>query len=198
MKNFFSIAVILVLVAIVVVTNFTDWTEDDKDPNLIDVTGDTSQEGVAITSPSDSMLKEGDKAPAFVLEDLEGNQIKGLHADEEYILVNFWATWCAPCVDEMPALQAFEDKHSEKVKVVAVNVTNTETSVNKVQTFVNEGSFDYTILLDKEDVVYEAYSIINMPTSFFIRTSDQTIVKRVNGSMDEEQMADYLREIEEV
>lgn len=197
MKNFFSITVILLLVAILVVTNFTDWTEDDQEPNLIDVTGDTSQEGVAITSPSDSVLKEGDKAPAFALEDLEGNQIKGLNADQEYVLMNFWATWCPPCVEEMPALQAFEDKHSEKIKVVAVNVTNTESSVSKVKNFVDEGSFDYTILLDKEDAVYEAYSIINMPTSFFIRTSDQTIVKRVNGSMDENQMEDYLREIEE-
>ncbi|MGP4041178.1 redoxin domain-containing protein [Gracilibacillus sp. D59] len=195
-KTVLSVMVVLILVVIVVITNFTNIGDQQSEPNIIDVTEDTSVDGVGITAPNVEQLQEGNQAPNFRLTDLAGNEVEAFDVEQDYILLNFWATWCKPCREEMPAMQTFENENSDTVKVIAVNATNRETSIDKVKAFVEEGNFEFTVLLDKDDVVYERYSIIGMPTSFIIRTSDQKVMKRINGAMTLEQMQDHLKELQ--
>ncbi|SHN17478.1 TlpA family protein disulfide reductase [Gracilibacillus kekensis] len=194
-KNFFSILVVLVLVVILLVMNFTDIGEKQSTPNIIDVTGDTSVDGVTITGPNVKQLQEGETATNFTLPNLNDESINALNHNQEYVIVNFWATWCPPCIEELPDLQTFENQHPDLVKVIAVNVTETETSVSKVQNFVEEESFTFSVVLDGENAVYDRYSVINMPTSFIIRTSDQTIMKRINGAVSLEQLEQIFDEL---
>ncbi|UOQ47725.1 redoxin family protein [Gracilibacillus caseinilyticus] len=193
-KNIISISIIILLVGIFIVTNFTNIGQDEHKPNIIDVTGDTSVEGGSISAPNAYQVNEGEEAPNFTLENREGEEQQAFDHDKPYTLVNFWATWCPPCVEEMPALQKFQQQNAETVQVVAVNVTNTETSKEVVYDFLDNGTFEYPILFDEEDIVYDGYSIINMPTSLLIRTSDLKILKRINGSMTLEQMQKYLED----
>ncbi|MRI65364.1 redoxin domain-containing protein [Gracilibacillus thailandensis] len=195
-KRVLSVSVVLILVVILIVTNFTNIGIDQSEPNIIDVTDDTSVDGVGITAPNVKQLQAGDKAPNFRLPDLSGSEVEAFDVEQDYILLNFWATWCKPCLDEMPDLQTFEHENRDTVKVIAVNTTNTESSIAKVKEFVNEGDFQFTVLLDEDDTVYDHYSIIGMPTSFIIRTSDQKVMKRINGAMSLEQMQDHLKEIQ--
>ncbi|WP_194842186.1 TlpA family protein disulfide reductase [Gracilibacillus salitolerans] len=195
-KSVLSVSVVLILVVILIVTNFTNIGEKQSEPNIIDVTEDTSVEGVGITAPNVQQLQAGDQAPNFRLPDFSGDKVETFDVDQDYILLNFWATWCRPCLEEMPDLQTFENENKDTIKVVAVNTTNRETSIDKVKTFVEEGDFQFTVLLDEDDTVYEHYSIIGMPTSFIIRTSDQKIMKRINGAMTLDQMQDYLKELQ--
>ncbi|WP_058307717.1 TlpA family protein disulfide reductase [Gracilibacillus massiliensis] len=191
-KNFFSILVVLVLVVILLVMNFTNIGEKQSNPNIIDVTGDTSVDGVTITAPNAKQLQEGETAANFTLPNLHGESINALNHNQEYVLVNFWATWCPPCIEELPDLQTFEDRNPDLVKILAVNVTESETSVSNVQDFVEDYTFD--VVLDKENEVYDRYSVINMPTSFVIRTSDQKIMKRINGAVSLEQLEQIFEE----
>ncbi|GAE91507.1 cytochrome c-type biogenesis protein CcmG/DsbE [Gracilibacillus boraciitolerans JCM 21714] len=193
-KNTFSLAVVFILIVLVFVMNFTPIGEKQAEPNIIDVSGDTSVDGVAITAPNVKQLQEGEIAPNFILSTLNGKKIEALNQSQEYIFLNFWATWCPPCVEEMPNLQTFQDNHPERVKILAVNVTETEPTIKKIRTFVDNGSFTFTILLDKDNTIYERYSIINMPTSFMIRTSDKKVMKRINGAVTLEQMEQLLKE----
>ncbi len=140
-------------------------------------------------------MQEGEIAPGFTLTNLNGESIDALDQSQEYIFVNFWATWCPPCIEEMPDLQAFQDKYPELIKIIGVNGTDSETSVEKVREFVEDGSYSFQVLLDKENAVYDHYSIINMPTSFIIRTSDQKIIKRKNGAVSLEQMEGMFEEV---
>ncbi len=195
-KSVLSVSVVLILVVILIVTNFTNIGDKQSEPNIIDVTEDTSVEGVGITAPNVQQLQAGDQAPNFRLPDFSGDEVETFDVNQDYILLNFWATWCKPCLEEMPALQTFENENKDTVKVIAVNTTNRETSIDKVKTFVEEGDFQFTVLLDEDDTVYEHYSIIGMPTSFLIRTSDQKIMKRINGAMSLDQMQDYLKEFQ--
>ncbi|SFM36912.1 AhpC/TSA family protein [Gracilibacillus orientalis] len=195
-KSILSAMVVLILVGIVVITNFTNIGDEQLNPNVIDVTEDTSVDGVGITAPNIEQLEVGDQAPSFRLADLTGSEVEAFNVEQDYVLLNFWATWCKPCLKEMPDMQTFEDENKDSIKVIAVNTTNRETSIDKVETFVDEGDFQFTILLDEEDIVYEHYSIIGMPTSFIIRTSDQKIMKRINGAMTLEQMEDHLKELQ--
>ncbi|WP_163580014.1 redoxin domain-containing protein [Gracilibacillus saliphilus] len=195
-KRVLSVSVVLILVVILIVTNFTNIGDEQSEPNIIDVTEDTSVDGVGITAPNVKQLQAGDKAPNFRLPDLSGSEVEAFDVEQDYILLNFWATWCKPCLDEMPDLQTFEHENRDTVKVIAVNTTNTESSIAKVKEFVDEGDFKFTVLLDEDDTVYDHYSIIGMPTSFIIRTSDQKVIKRINGAMSLEQMQDHLNEIQ--
>ncbi|WP_018934013.1 redoxin domain-containing protein [Gracilibacillus lacisalsi] len=195
-KHVLSVSVVLILVAILIVTNFTNIGNKQSEPNIIDVTEDTSVDGVGITAPNVKQLQAGDKAPNFKLSNLSGSEVEAFDVEQDYILLNFWATWCKPCLDEMPDLQTFEHENRDTIKVIAVNTTNTESSIAKVKEFVDEGDFQFTVLLDEDDTVYDHYSIIGMPTSFIIRTSDQKVMKRINGAMSLEQMQDHLNEIQ--
>ncbi|GAB2548586.1 redoxin domain-containing protein [Gracilibacillus alcaliphilus] len=193
-KNILSIGLLVSLVVLVILVNATDIFTDEKEPNIIDVTGDTSAKGVTITAPNVSQLQEGDKAPAFSLDNLSGDTVEVFDQEQEYLLVNFWATWCPPCVEEMPDLQTLQDNHEEEIKVIGIN---TENSLQKAKTFVEEAQLDFTILLDEDNQVYDAFKVINMPTSFIIRIEDQTIMKRINGALSYEQMEEQLLEVKE-
>ncbi|MDX8047049.1 redoxin domain-containing protein [Gracilibacillus sp. S3-1-1] len=195
-KSIISVTIVLILVGIVFVTNFTDMFDKQADPNIVDVTGDTSIDGVTITAPNAEQIQVGNNAPSFQLPDLNGNEVEAFDVEQEYILLNFWATWCKPCTEEMPDLQAFEEANQATIKVVAVNTTNSETSVDKVKSFVDDGDFDFTILLDEDNTVYDHYAIVGMPTSFIIRNSDRQVMARVNGAMSLEQMQTQLEQIE--
>ncbi|UOQ85721.1 TlpA family protein disulfide reductase [Gracilibacillus salinarum] len=195
-KNIISISIIILLVGIFIVTNFTNIGQDEQKTNIIDVTGDTSVEGGSISAPDAYQLKEGEEAPAFTLKNRSGEEQQAFNHDKPYTLVNFWATWCPPCVKEMPALHEFQQQNADQIQVVAVNVTNTETSEEVVYDFLDEGTYEYTILFDEKDIVYDGYSVINMPTSFLIRTSDRKILKRINGSMSLEQMQEHLEDVQ--
>ncbi|PWU68767.1 TlpA family protein disulfide reductase [Gracilibacillus dipsosauri] len=194
-KNIIGLGILVILTGIVIYTNFTNNSNEDTGPNEFDVTGDTSVEGGMITSPNHQVLEEGDTAPIFHLKDLQGQQLSLSDVDKDLILVNFWATWCKPCVEEMPAIQQFEDKYGDQVKVLAINATATETKREKIRPFVEEGGYAFTILLDEDGTTYENYSIIGVPSSFFIDSETLEIVKMVRGPMTLEQMEQIFHEI---
>lgn len=197
-RNILSVGILVSLIVVVLVMNANDlFNKEEQDPNIIDVTGDTSAEGVTITAPNVSQLQEGGTAPSFSLESLAGSQLEAFDQEQDFIFLNFWATWCPPCVDEMPDLQKFQDNHQDKIQVLAVNVTDVEKSRTKVDNFVHDLDLEYPILLDEESEIYDLYSIINMPTSFIIRTEDQQIMKRINGPLTYEQMEQELMNLTE-
>lgn len=194
-KNIIGLGILVILTGIVIYTNFTNNSNEDTGPNEFDVTRDPSVEGGMITSPNHQVLEEGDTAPIFHLKDLQGQQLSLSDVDKDLILVNFWATWCKPCVEEMPAIQQFEDKYGDQVKVLAINATATETKREKIRPFVEEGGYAFTILLDEDGTTYENYSIIGVPSSFFIDSETLEIVKMVRGPMTLEQMEQIFHEI---
>jgi len=82
------------------------------------------------------------------------------------VLVNFWATWCEPCREEMPALQALQNKiGQERFVVLAVNYGE---SPEKVQQFVNTLPVDFPMLLDRHTEAAKAWQVRILPTSFVL------------------------------
>jgi thiol-disulfide isomerase/thioredoxin len=82
------------------------------------------------------------------------------------VLVNFWATWCAPCREEMPALQALQQRlGKERLAVLAVNYGE---SPEKVQQFVQHTPVDFPLLLDKHLEVAKSWRVRVLPTSFVL------------------------------
>ena len=111
-------------------------------------------------------LTIGSKAPNFILHSLDGDEVSLSDYKGKKILVNFWATWCPPCKNEMPAIQKFSEEATEDLVVIAVNID----PENDVVAFANEHKLTFPILLDYQNVdkpVSDKYQVLAIPTTFF-------------------------------
>jgi len=134
-------------------------------------------------------IEVGNRAPDFSLTDLAGNDVTLSDFRGKIVMVNFWATWCEPCMEELPFLQAVSDNHTSGLTIIAIN--NKETK-NKIITQLNNNnySFTFTMLLDPNGVVYQLYDIIppkKIPQTFFI--DKEGIIREIQDGSFENQAA---------
>lgn len=146
------------------------------------------------TENSDDVgLEEGDKAPDFELETLDGESAKLSDYEGERVIVNFWATWCPPCRAEIPDLKKLYDKHD--VTILALNMTNSEENEEKVTEFVDKFGMDFPVLKDSDGDVSLNYEIAAYPTSYYI-DSDGHIQHIAYGAMNYDQMVQELEKFD--
>lgn len=117
-------------------------------------------------------------ATAFILPDLEGE----IHALAQWqgkvVMLNFWATWCAPCRDEMPGMERLWQRYGEDgLVVVAISVD--EGMERRVAKFVEILRLTYPILLDPDYAVGDLYQVSGLPHSLLIDREGQLIAKVV-------------------
>lgn len=106
-------------------------------------------------------------APELTLTDLEGEARSLAEYRGTVVLVNLWATWCGPCKEEMPALQAFHDKYkSEGFTVIAINDGDPTADVLQ---FVKDFNLTFPVWLDPTYIATEqAFKTMNLPSSYII------------------------------
>lgn len=108
----------------------------------------------------------GDLAPDFQLLTLDQEPVSLGDLRGNPVVLNFWASWCGPCVYEMPFLQEIHEEYSEEgLMLLAVNVGE---SSSRVEEFVQSKGLSLPVLLDTRRVVSQQYSIRYYPTTFFI------------------------------
>ena len=140
----------------------------------------------------DGFLAPGDQAPTFELSDTAGGIIRLEDQRGKAVLINFWATWCAPCKVEMPALQrAFEDHHDRGFTILAVDF---DEPAQDVQAFGEDLGLTFPLLLDPGGDVQNLYRVRGYPTSVFLDPSGVIRVYHI-GVMSEGQLEGYLAEL---
>ena len=112
--------------------------------------------------------------PAFTLKDLEGNDREFSEYDGRHRMLNFWATWCAPCRREIPLLKEFQDEQGEDgILVMGIAVDFME----EVQRYAEAAEFNYPILVGQEDAMEVAESsgvqFMAMPFTMFVSAEGQ-------------------------
>lgn len=137
--------------------------------------------------------KLGEKARDFELSTLDGGTAKLSDYKGKKVILNFWATWCGPCRAEMPEMQEFSVENEEEVVILAVNLTTSETSMNAVKSYVEEGGYTFPILLD-EEYLFRHYEVLTMPTTYFIDT-EGLIALRHSGPMTYEFMEEQVKKM---
>ena len=153
---------------------------------------DTKYEGRDLNQESKPFLVPSLDAPApkFELDNLDGksNQLEDFRGKP--ILLNFWATWCAPCRLEMPIIQRSYLNNAGELAVIAIN--NAE-DPEDVQAFIDELDLTFEVLLDPEEEAQRLYQVRGYPTTFFI-DRDGVIRAQHIGLMTEDQLDDFLQE----
>ncbi len=115
-------------------------------------------------------------APAFILETLNGQRVSLADFEGRPVLINFWATYCAPCRREMPLIERTAAQHPRLV----VLLIDERDSHQSASAFVTQLQINSTVLFDGDGKVGDAYGISGLPTTFFIR-SDGGIEGRYIG-----------------
>ncbi|WP_002146326.1 redoxin domain-containing protein [Bacillus cereus] len=141
-------------------------------------------------------IEIGKSAPDFELTKLDGTNVKLSDLKGKKVILNFWATWCGPCQQEMPDMEAFYKEHKEKVEILAINYTPSEKGggEEKVSNFAKEKGITFPILLDKNIDVTTAYKVITIPTSYFIDTKG-VIQDKFIGPMTQKEMEKRIEKL---
>ena len=117
--------------------------------------------------PADPAPELGRAAPDFTLPDLAGKPVRlAEFRGKTAVLVNFWATWCPPCREEMPTLERLSQARRGAIRVLGVNLDAVNPA--KVRAFVRELGVTFPILRDPDFAVGELYRVRGLPTSFVI------------------------------
>jgi peroxiredoxin len=109
---------------------------------------------------------KGKQLPDFELSDLKGGKHRLSDYKGKVVLVNFWATWCPPCVKEMPSMQRLKDKYQGKdFQILAVNMGEDPTTIT---IFLEKMNVDFPILLDRDGAILKQWKIFAFPTTFLV------------------------------
>jgi thiol-disulfide isomerase/thioredoxin len=106
------------------------------------------------------------------------------------LVVNFWATWCAPCVEEMPAFQEVAAQAGERVAFLGVDVAD---APRQAEPFVRELGIDYDLARDPDRTFAQEVGVFAMPTTLFV-DADGTIVHRQVAPLDADALRGALRD----
>ncbi|MFH2201567.1 MAG: TlpA disulfide reductase family protein [Elusimicrobiota bacterium] len=111
----------------------------------------------------------GEPAPEFALKDLTGRIVRLADFKGKVVLIDFWATYCLPCRDAIPELQALHDKHqAEGFAVIGISV---DAYAGHVPDFVRELGVKYPVVLDPEQETARSFGFSQLPTTFLVDRS---------------------------
>lgn len=157
-------------------------------PTPLDSTVETAPKTSATISPANSSLV-GSQLPDLEVRDLAFQPVKLSAYGKRPTIISFWATWCAPCLEELPVLQKINDKYKGDLQVLAVGVQDSRLNVVK---FTRENpSYKFIFLTDpdmqeSESRIGTYFGLNSVPVSIFVDAQGK-IVEQWNGFKDGEQ-----------
>jgi peroxiredoxin len=126
-------------------------------------------------------LADARPAPDFALHDLDDKLRKLSDFRGHVVAVNFWATWCPPCREELPSMQrTYEAHHDKGFEILGVNVGE---NWDTVAPFLENFSLTYPIVLDTDSAAMAEWGIMGLPTTFIL-DRDGRITHRITGGRD--------------
>jgi len=135
---------------------------------------------------------QGNPAPDFSLKDLSGNQVRLSDLRGKVVVLNFWATWCPPCREEIPSMMRLDRAMTEKdFRMLAVSID--EGGKDAVTEFFRKSGTSLPVLFDTDQAVGKRYGLTGVPETFVIDKKG-VILKKVVGAMDwsNPQVIEYL------
>jgi thiol-disulfide isomerase/thioredoxin len=126
--------------------------------------------------PSIIELKIGKAAPNFELENISGETVSLENLSGKIVLLDFWATWCPPCVVVMPILESLQKEFPENLVVLGINF---QESKEAISAFLESRDLSVESLMDPEALVAETYQVDAIPTQILIDQNGQLVARHV-------------------
>jgi peroxiredoxin len=129
-----------------------------------------------------SRIDKGVPAPEFTLPGLDGNMVKLVDYKGKVVLLNIWATWCPPCVQEMPSMEKlYQELKDEDFQILAVSID--VSAGNVVAPFMKKHKLSFPALTDTQGTLKSLYRTTGVPESFIIE-KDGIIAEKIIGPRD--------------
>ena len=185
------VLVTLVGVSIYTVNNYNNSKPKSDVKNKTDDKTTTKTDSNNTTKVIPNVIKT--KAIDFKLKDLNGKEMSLSDLKGKKVFLNFWATWCPPCKEEMPEIQKlYEETKNSGVVIVAVEIGE---PLITVKSFIDSNKYSFKVLLDSDQGVSSKYNIASIPTSYFIDVDGNIISKKIGG-MNIDEMRSYIKAID--
>ena len=145
------------------------------------------QPGQGLTALEDRPL-----APDFELKDLDGNSHQLSDYRGKVLIINFWATWCPPCREEMPSMQrAWQKLEPEGIRLLAINVGEDEDTIFQ---FTANYPVEFPLLMDLDSTVIGEWPVRGLPTTFVVDPQGRLAYRAVGGrEWDDEELLAPVR-----
>ncbi|MED3661791.1 redoxin domain-containing protein [Ureibacillus sp. FSL K6-8385] len=189
-KKAFGAIIVIVLVAVAAGTFI--YQQLQKNQNTLD----DDVPGYEVKADSPQSVGLGKPAPDFTLETLDGKTVTLSDLKGKKVVLNFWATWCPPCKDEMPHFQDYYEKYAKEdnAEIVAVNLTFRD-RLSNVENFVESFGVTFPVLLMEDEELMETYKVYTIPSTFMINTKGE-VEKQILGPLDLDTLRGYVTNLE--
>ncbi|MFW5972303.1 MAG: TlpA family protein disulfide reductase [Bacillota bacterium] len=129
----------------------------------------------------------GEKAPNFTLKKVNGEEVSLYSLHGRKIFLNFWATWCPPCRQEMPDIQKLYEEHKD-ITILAVNLRENKGQVSE---FLMANGYNFPVVLDPDGNIGNQYMVRGIPTTYIL-DENGVIIDKTSGVLTYEQMLNML------
>jgi peroxiredoxin len=124
-------------------------------------------------------LADAPPAPDFSLLDMDGTVFRLSDYRGRVLIVNFWATWCPPCREEMPSMQrAWEQLRAEGMLMIGINVGEDEDTIFQ---FTADYPVDFPLLLDSDSAVTGRWPVRGLPTTFVVDPAGRLVYQAIGS-----------------
>ena len=137
-------------------------------------------------------LPDRPPAPEIDLVDLDGQRHTLAQHRGKVLIVNFWATWCPPCREEMPSMErAWQAVKDEGILLLGINVGESE---DQVWTFTSNYPVSFPLLLDQDSKTIEAWPVRGLPTTFVVDPQGRLVYRAIGGrAWDDPMLLEQVR-----
>ncbi len=123
-------------------------------------------------------FKDLKRAPSITLEDLKGKKVELKSFKGKVIFLNFWATWCGPCKEEMPSMEALYQQFKEK-DFVFLTISVDYEGTKPVKEFIEKRRYTFPVLVDQKNETLDLYDVKGIPTTFIIDKQGRMLGKAI-------------------
>ncbi|MGI6742316.1 MAG: TlpA family protein disulfide reductase [Eubacteriales bacterium] len=185
--------IILLLMVLAVAVSGLLYSCGDKPNESIDPDATVEQ---GESSPGNIENNAGDvvanTAPDFTVKDSDNSDVKLSDKFGKPIIVNMWATWCGPCISELPAFNKLAENYKDDITFMMVNLTDgSYDTVDAVKEFAVKNGYTFPVYFDTEGNASNAYSVFSIPLTIFI-DENGNVKEKHTGSMSEEVLQGYI------
>ena len=139
----------------------------------------------------------GNPVPDTVMQTLDGDPIRLTDFAGKVIVLNFWASWCIPCQEELPLLQNYARSAGDDIQVIALTNPNNGQTIDEVTAFLEAYHItDLQVALDEDNLLHSTFGVIVLPSTYFIGP-DGIVESRIFGVVTVEEVDGFVRELYE-